>query len=378
VSAESTTPASSLPSKQEVLAFQQRWLRRAGFAALAGALLVAAGIILQRVGLHLPDTDSDADQLAFAHAHDARSIYTSVLQGIGFCLFAGPLLFLYRSAQWRSQRVRGAFAALVVLGALAFGVGIAISAVGTAQSADDFVKQEPAVVQQAREQAANAQETAAPPKANGQSTTPTATTAVPTPTATGSTGATGSTTTPANAAPTPKTPDQAASDAREGLADHLNKHNTILIIGGLISTIGVLGLLFAMIYTNLWAMRLGLFTRFWGALGMAFGLFLLIPLFPPVPGLVLWFAVTGLMFTGVWPRPLPPAWAAGEAVPWQRPGDDLGPPPAERGPGGTVEGSGREIAEPPLSENGGGNGEPPQPPYGETQGERRKKRKRRR
>ena len=352
-------------------------MRRAGLAALAGALIVAVAIVLQRVGLDLPNSDSDADQLVFAHAHDGRSIYTSVLQGIGFCLFAGPLLFLYRSAQWRTPRVRGAFAALVVLGPLAFGIGIAVSAAGTSQSADDFVKQEPAVVQQAREQAANAQEAAAAPKAKGQSTTPTATSAVPT--TTGSTGSTGSTTTPATAvAPKPKTPDQAASDSREGLADHLNRHNTLLIVGGLISTIGVLGLLFGMIYSNLWAMRLGLFTRFWGALGMAFGLFLLIPLFPPVPGLVLWFAVTGLMFIGRWPRPLPPAWAAGEAIPWQRPGDDLGPPPAERGSTGTVEGSGREIAEPPLSENGGGNGEPPQPPYGETQGERRKKRKRRR
>ena len=172
----------------------------------------------------------------------------------------------------------------------------------------------------------------------------------------------------AAAAPKPQTPDQAASDARESLADHLNKHTTLLIVGGMISTIGVLGLVFGMIYTNLWCMRVGLVTRFWGALGMAFGLFLVIPLFPPIPGLVLWFAVTGLMFTGLWPRPLPPAWAAGEAIPWQRPGDDLGPPPAERGPAGTVEGSGREVSEPPLPDNGGGNGEPPEPPYGRDPG----------
>ena len=81
------------------------------------------------------------------------------------------------------------------------------------------------------------------------------------------------------------------------------------------------------------------------------------------------------MFAGLWPRPLPPAWAAGEAIPWQRPGDDLGPPPAERGPAGTVEGSGREVSEQPLPDDGGQNGEPPD---GETQGQRRKKRKRRR
>ena len=178
---------------------------------------------------------------------------------------------------------------------------------------------------------------------------------------------------------TPVTPDQADSNARENLADHINKHTTLLIVGGLISTIGILSLVFGMIYTNLWAMRTGLLSRFWGALGMAFGLFLVIPLFPPIPGLVLWFASIGLMFLGLWPRPLPPAWGAGEAVPWQRRGDDLGPPTSERGPAGTVEGSGREVSETPLPENGDGGGDQDQAmdQSGETQGQRRKKRKRR-
>jgi hypothetical protein len=74
---------------------------------------------------------------------------------------------------------------------------------------------------------------------------------------------------------------------------------------------------------------------------------------------------------------LPPAWAAGEAIPWPRPGDDLGAPgtPPSGAPPGTVEGSGREVSEPALPDDAGS--EPPQPPYGETQGQRRKKRKRR-
>ena len=381
---EASTPESSLPSKQELLSFQARWIRRAGAAALFGALVVAASIVLQRIGLHLPNGNSDADQLVFEHAHSSRLIYSSVLQGIGFALFLGPLLFLFRSAQGRSNRVRSFATGLVILGPLAFGLGLAVSSVGSTKSADKFMKQEPAVVQQARQQAVKAQAPApaAPKKgtkaggADITTSTSTATTTSPTTKET-TTSPTAATTTTAAAAK-PKTPDQAASDAREGLADHLNKHTTLLIVGGLISTIGVLALVFAMIYTNLWSMRLGLLSRFWGALGMAFGLFLIIPLFPPVPGLVLWFAILGLMFLGLWPRPLPPAWAAGEAVPWQRPGDDLGPPPAERGPSGTVEGSGREVSERPLAENDEQDSEPPEPPYGETQGQRRKKRKRRR
>ena len=360
-----------LPSKEEVLAFQDTWLRRAGLAGLAGALIVAASIVLQRAGLHLPSGNSDADQLVFEHAHSSRLIYSSILQGIGFCLFAVPLTFLFRAAVVRAQRVRPAFVGLIVLGPLAFGIGVAISSIGSTQAASDFVKQEPAVVQSARQHAAAAQSTTSAPKAKGQSTTASTTTASTTTGSTTGSTSTGTTTTAAQ----PKTPDQAAHDAREGLADHLNKHTTVLIVGGLLSTIGVLAFVFGMVYTNLWSMRLGLLSRLWGAVGMAFGLFLVIPLLPPIPGLVLWFAVTGLMLLGLWPRPLPPAWAAGEAIPWQRPGEDLGQPPAEGGPGGTVEGSGREVSEQPLPEEG--DGQPPEPPYGETQGQRRKKRKRR-
>jgi hypothetical protein len=387
VNAQSPTPGRALPSKDELLSFQDRWLRRVGYAALAGALVVAASIILQRVGLHLPNGDSDADQLVFEHAHHSRLIYTSILQGLGFSLFAIPLYFLFRSASGRAARVRGAFVGLIIVGPIAFGIGLAVSALGSSKAADDFSKQEPAVVQQARQHAVRAQAAAAAaPKAKSQSKPSTATqpaAVTPTTTTASSTSATGSTTTsPTQAAvPTPRTPDEAAHDAREGLADHINKHTTLLIAGGVVSTIGVLALVFGMIYTNLWCMRLGLFSRFWAALGMAFGLFLVIPLFPPIPGLVLWFTVTGLMFIGVWPRPLPPAWPAGEAIPWQSASEDLGPPPPEGGggePGDTVEGSGREVSETPLPDEGGRNGEPPEPPYGETQGRRRKKRKRRR
>jgi hypothetical protein len=267
---------------------------------------------------------------------------------------------------------------VVILGPIAFGFGIAISSFGSKQAADKFVDQVPAKVQQARQQAEQAQSAPANSKGNSGSaanTTTAKSTTVETSTATGSTTtATGTTTT---AVAKPKTPDQAASDAREDLADHINRHTAVLIVGGLISTIGVLGLVFGMIYTNLWSMRVGLVSRLWGALGMAFGLFLIIPVFPPIPGLVLWFAVLGLMFLRLWPRPLSPAWAAGEAIPWTRPGDSIGPPPEEPRPGGTVEGSGREVAEPPLPGEAPDNGEPPEPPYGETQGQRRKKRKRR-
>jgi hypothetical protein len=108
-------------------------------------------------------------------------------------------------------------------------------------------------------------------------------------------------------------------------------------------------------------------------LGMVFiAALVLIPSLGPI-GIVLWFAVLGLMLAGWWIRSLPPAWAAGEAIPWLRPGE---PPPDQAGggaPPGTVEGSGREVSETPPPENGEAAEQP-----AETQGQRRKKRKRRR
>lgn len=365
-----------LPDRQELLFFQARWIRRAGAASLLGAFLVTASIVFQRAGLHLPDSSSDADQLVFFHDHSGRLILSSLLQALGFCLFIGPLLFLFRAAQGRAERVRGAFAGLIILGPLAFGAGLALSSVGSSQAADDFHNQAPAVEQHARAQAQAAASQSAAPKGGkgGKSDAAPAkggrtTTAATKTSATTTTAPSGTATTAAK----PKTPDQAASDARESLADHLNRHTGVLVAGGLISTIGVLAMVFGLIYTSLWCMRVGLLTRFWGALGMAFGLFLIIPLFPPVPGLVLWFAAIGLMFIGTWPRPLPPAWGAGVAIPWPRPGEDVGPPPAQPGADGTVEGSGREVSERALPENGAPEAEPP----GDTQGQRRKKRKRR-
>ena len=373
---EATTPGKSLPSKEELLAFQARWLRRAGLAGLVGAFIVAGSVVLQQVGLNVPSGKSDADQLAFEHAHSSRLIYSSILQALGLMMFLVPLLFLFRSANGRAQRMRGAFAGLIVLGPLAFGLGLALSSVGSTKAADKFHTQEPAVVQQARQHAEQAQAAPAKPAGKGKPKPQTTTTATTPSTATtgGSTtiNLNGTTTT----VPTPLTPDQAGGNSRENLADHINKHTALLVAGGLISTVGVLALVFGMIYTNLWTMRTGLLSRFLGMIGIVAGVGLIILGPFGLALFVLWFAAIGLKFLGFWPWPLAPAWAAGEAVPWQRPGDDLGPPTSERGPSGTVEGSGREVSKQPLPDNGHPD-QPPEPPYGQTQGQRRKKRKRR-
>jgi hypothetical protein len=365
---EAARPARTLPSKEELLAFQARWMRPAGICAILGALVFAASLPLQ------PSTtgDTDAERLPKFHEQSTDLIVgQGVLIGIAVLLFIPLLYVLIRSVVGRTERVRRGMISLAFIGPILFSVSGFIVAIGLADAADKFVEQAPAKERQAREQAVAAQAAAAKgtdakqsnPAAKGQ--TSTATQATTTRTTTSGTTTAQSTTT------TPRTPDQAATKARDDLADHLLDDSGLLQAGSLVRFLGLLTLVFAMIYIPLWSLRTGLLTRFWAMLGLALGIsLLLIPV--GIFGLMFWFAVVGLMVAGWWPVSLPPAWAEGRAVPW--PGrEDVGPAPGSGDPG-TVEGSGREVAEQPLPEEGG---EDVEQPRGETQGQRRKKRKRR-
>jgi len=182
---------------------------------------------------------------------------------------------------------------------------------------------------------------------------------------------------PTGTGPTTTTPgtEQRVSDARDDFAEDTVNDETKVKSARLIGLLGGMTLIAGTAYTLVWVTRTGLLTRFMTTIGMVFiAALLLLPGLGPI-GMVLWFAVLGLMLAGWWVRPLPPAWAAGEAVPWPRPGEDLGAAPGDGPPAtsGTVEGSGREVAERPLPEDDVTAERPP----GETQGQRRKKRKRR-
>jgi hypothetical protein len=132
----------------------------------------------------------------------------------------------------------------------------------------------------------------------------------------------------------------AASDflAKEvaGSSDHANNIASDSISGASLRTLGaglgiagVLGFTIGMLYTCLQAMRVGLLTRFWGSLGVALGAVSI--LFFPYN--TLWFVYLGFLLLGRVPGNRPPAWAAGEAIPWPTPGEkaaaDLSPPPKD-------------------------------------------------
>lgn len=124
----------------------------------------------------------------------------------------------------------------------------------------------------------------------------------------------------------------------------------------------LLGLVIGLIYIPLQAVRTGLLTRFMGTLGMALGVsMILIPF--GILGVLLWFVYLGLVIGGWLPGGRPPAWAAGVAIPWLPPGEEV-----EEPAGSEADESTAGSAEVPVPQ------EPSQP---RQRGERRKRKRRR-
>ena len=365
----------SLPSKEVLLERERRWLRPAGILAITGALVYAAGQVIPQIGVSAADTD--AERLAQFHDHAGKFLLGQTLQGVGFAFFAAPLFVLVQAAAGRTEKVRRGLVPFAFIGPILIAISSVVLGMGFNEAADSFVEKAPAAEQQARQEAEAEQAQGQGGKPEGkQGETGTTGTGI-TDTGTTGTGTTGTGTT----AEEPKTPDEAADDAREDTADDVIEDTGTLKAGAGLRLPAILSLVFGMIYIPLWSMRTGLLTRFWATLGMALGVSLI--LLGPLGqiGLVMWFAVIGLMLAGWWVRGRPAAWEAGIAIPWPKPGEDLGEP---------VEGSGREVSEPPLADEGAGPAgeqafpdEPgaqpgePESGFGETQGQRRKKRKRR-
>jgi len=117
-----------------------------------------------------------------------------------------------------------------------------------------------------------------------------------------------------------------------------------------------LGFAVAMLYTCLFAMRVGLLTRFWGSLGMALGVASLI-LAPEFA--LIFFIYFGLLAVGKLPGGRPPAWEAGEAIAWPTPGEKAAGEMQPRDPEAEV------VTAPELPEGEGEPGPPVDEPPGE-------------
>jgi hypothetical protein len=150
-------------------------------------------------------------------------------------------------------------------------------------------------------------------------------------------------------------------------AEDLIRDQAVFGLAQGLSFAGILALVIGVIYTALWAMRVGLVTRFFGTFGMALGasLILLAQAFSLL-ALMLWSVWLGLIYLRKVPGGRSPAWDAGEARPWQRPGEQPDEPEDED----VVESDATELFE----ETSGSDGENPNA----ARRERAKKRKRKR
>jgi hypothetical protein len=247
-----------LRSKDEVLAWEERWSRPAGIAALMAIVFVIGSIIVaSKVG----GGDGDSELLRNVDAHSGSQILSSILQGIGVALLALPLYVLFTAARNRSDRVRGQLVGVVVAGPLFLAVAAVLIGVTTVDAAGDFVTNVvPELLKEGKDLGSDF--------ANEKAT------------------------------------DTITGSSLHGLAVGFG-------IGGQI------GLVIGFAYTSMWAMRTGLLTRFWGSLGVALG----IVSFLFFQFALLWFVYLGLLFLGWVPGGRPPAWQSGKAEPWPSPGE---------------------------------------------------------
>jgi hypothetical protein len=246
-------------SREAILAWEARWARPVALATFASVLLVVAAILV--AGQF--GGGGESELLRSVQEHRSDQLISSILQALGVGLLAAPLYFLFRAANSRSERMRGQLVGVVVAAPLFLAVLAILSGLSTLHAAAEFVTHE-----------------------------------VPHLTAKG-------------IGLSSDRADEAANDAITEAP--LRSLAAGFAIGGQI------GFLVAMIYTSLHAMRTGLLSRFWGSLGIALGAVSFIFF----QFTLLWFVYLALLLLGWLPGDKPPAWEAGEAVPWPSPGERM-------------------------------------------------------
>ena len=275
------------PSREAILERERRWAKPVALATFAAlAMLIVSTIVVSSVS-----GDGEAEILRAADAHRSDIVLSSILQAVGLALLVFPLVFLFRAAQARSERVRPQLIGLVVAAPLFLAGGALCNAIATNAAAEDFADGKASADLSVKEATRECVSDRGDDKGQFREDFGAGRAAV-------------------GECASEKVEDDAATNAvadagARGLA-------TGLSLGGR------LGLAFALAYSCLWAMRTGLLTRFWGSLGMALGIAALLLL---IQFTLLWFLYFALLAAGWVPGGRPPAWAAGEAIPWPTPGE---------------------------------------------------------
>lgn len=276
-------------TRAETLEQESRWALPVALATLLSVVLfIAARFVLGVSG------DGAAEVLRSVEENSGSVLLSGLIQAVAFALLALPLVYLFRAARARSERVRSQLIGLVVAAPLFLALAAGLTSAAQREAADEFVAGEakPALTrEEAREECVDEGEDDGNDSlvdeyepGKGES--------------------------PLKACEDRKLEDDAAAEARA--------EASLAPLATGFGLAGALGLVVALFYTCLWAMRTGLLSRFWGSLGMALGIATLIGL---IFFLLIWLIYFALLVVGKVPGGKPPAWKRGEAVPWPTPGE---------------------------------------------------------
>lgn len=276
--------------REEVLAWESRWSVPTGIATFVGVIAAILSLVLLS-GVH---GENSAELLVSGHEHSSSVILASIVEAIGFLLLTAPLYFLFRAALARSDRMRRQLVGVVIVAPLFFALSAVLTGIALNEASSQYVKGEAKstlTVEKAHEECVKEQ----------------------------SEKGTKSFAEKYDSGPSPLA-DCEKTEREDNEASNARSEAMLTAPATGFELAGRIGLAFALGYSCLFAMRVGLLSRFWGSLGMALGVaaLLLIPQFT-----LIFFIYLGLLLLGKLPGGRPPAWAAGEAVPWPTPGERM-------------------------------------------------------
>jgi hypothetical protein len=353
--------------RERIIERERRWASPVAIMAVVATVFMVASFLAR---VQIPVEDTTSAQFQAFDSHGGAIAAFSLLAAAAFLLWIGPLLYLFRAAEARNPRVRAVMVGFVFIGPVLMASQTIVNWVAVSQISSDFVEQEPLIEDVpskglagylSKEKSSidkvtlytDSHEVDIELKGGGF-----------------------------QASEYPPEREQALinrledagvdheedsdGDPGDALAERLSDDSTAGQVGASLQFPALLGLIVALVYVPLQAVRAGLLPRFFGTLGMALGVsIILLP--PGTLLLALWFGWLGLLFVGKVPGGRPPAWEAGEAIPWLKHGEERSSAPPNNGE--AIEGEATEV---PAA------GEPPEGSQGGQPGSPKRKRKRRR
>jgi hypothetical protein len=352
--------------RERIIERERRWARPTAVMAVVATVLMVASFLAR---VQIPVEDTTSAQFRAFDSHGGAIAAFSLLAAAAFLLLIGPLLYLFRAAEARNPRVRAVMVGFVFIGPALMASQTIANWVAVSQISADFVEQAPGLQEEPYLRLVDDLK--------------------------GDKGSIDKVTLYTDShrldielkdggLRTGEYPpdeeralinrleaagvdheEDSSGEAGDELAQRIGDDSTAGQVGGSLQFPALLGLIVAVVYVPLQAVRAGLLPRFFGTLGMALGVsIILLP--PGTLLLALWFGWLGLLFVDKVPGGRPPAWEAGEAIPWPKPGEERSSAPPN---GEAIEGEATEV---PVA------GEAPEGSQGGQPGSRKRKRKRRR